>query len=386
VGGKSELVPKKLRALIHGSGFAGQGHAMALRDSGVEIAGMVSRTEGVVRNVARGMKIIYAGTDWDAALRALKPDIVAIGTPGGAHVDAVIAAVKAGCHVFCDKPLGVTAAEARKMYLAAQEAGVKTAFAASFRYQPHALLAKELVAQGAIGVPWEAECISHYNLNPLIPWGWSHSIALGGGRLSNNFTHKLSIVEHVLDGHVTAVNGETRNDMRRAPLVEGVHDFRERERLAPSPAELGKVKWRAVDSEWSYAVLARIAPARKSHQPVSALFKHGGMQPRFATDYVAFYGSDAAVHITGSYAQGPLHMKKRAGEWQAVEVPKRLTDALPQVKDETQRNWTQLAREFVADIQGKGSSGYQTFRDGWIYQEAVDAVRRGDGWNELPGK
>lgn len=378
-------MPKKLTALVHGSGFAGQGHAEALRDAGVQITGMVSRTKDVVEQVAARMGIPHAGTDWRKALRELKPDIVAIGTPGGPHYDAVMAALDSGCHVYCDKPLGVTAAQARDMWESARKARVRTAFAASFRYQPHALLAKELVAQGVIGEPWEAEFVSHYNLNTLIPWGWSHSIELGGGRLANNFTHKLSIAEHVLGGRVTAVKGEARNDMRRAPLVEGVHDFREREKFAPGSSELEKVPWRDVDSEWSYTVMARIEPERAHFQPVSALFRHGALQPRFGTDYVAFYGPEAAIHITGSYAQGPLHMKRRTGEWEQVPVPARITDALPQIKDDTQRNWTQLAREFVADIEGRGYSGYQTFHEGWVYQEVIDTIRQGGGWSAMPG-
>lgn len=374
----------RLRALVHGSGFAGQGHARAFADCGVEVVGMVSRTRDVVTEVARKLSIPYAGTDWDEALDALNPDIVVMGTPGGAHFDPLMAALGKGCHAFCDKPLTVSASTARDVYKASEDAGVKTAFAASFRYQPHALLARELVAQGAIGQPWEVECVSHYNLNPLIPWGWSHRIDLGGGRLSNNFTHKLSIVEHVLDGHITEVNGESRNDMGRAPVVDGVHDFREREKFAPGPADTGKVKWRDVDSEWAYTVIAHVQAARAGNQPVTALFRHGGLLPRFQPDYVAFYGSEGAIHVSGSYAQGPLHMWRRGGEWERVAVPARITESLPRIEDDTQRNWTVLAGLFVKDIEGARSSDYQSFLDGWIYQEVVDAIRRREPWFKVP--
>ena len=345
---------------------------------------MVSRTKEVVHEVAADMGIPYASTDWGAALEELEPDIVSIGTPGGAHFEPVMEALEQGCHVFCDKPLTTSADTSKQLYVKARERGVKTAYAASFRYQPHALLAKKLIADGVIGEPFEVECVSHYNLSPLIPWGWSHRIDLGGGRLSNNFTHKLSIVSHALDGSITKVNGEARNDMRRAPVVSGIHDFRERGKFVPSDNELGSVEWKDVDSEWSYTVLAHIEPAAVRRQPVSALFRHGAMQPRFEGDYVAFYGDEATIHIAGSYAQGPLHVKTRATDWQRVEVPSGITDALPGIADDTQRNWTQLIRYLVADIRGEGSSEYQTFRDGWIFQEVVDAVRRGNGWFDVP--
>lgn len=380
---------EKLIALVHGSGFAGTGHTDALRDAGVEVVGMVSRTGEVVRAVAAEMKIPFAGTDWDAALKQLQPHIVAIGTPGGAHYEPLLAAVESGCHIFCDKPLTAYAPQAKDVYQKAKAASIKTAFAASFCYQPHALLAKKLVAEGVLGEPREVECISHYNLNPLIPWGWSHSIALGGGRLSNNFTHKLSIVEHVLGAHTVRVNGEVRNDMRTAPEVDGVHDFRKRESFAPTGSD-GKpreeVTWRPVDSEWSYTVMARLDTGiAKTPETVSATFKHGGMLPRKQDDYIAFYGSAGAIFINGAYAQGPLFVKRgRTADWEQIPVPNEITSAIPNIADDTQRNWTQLAREFVADIRGEGNSGYQTFKDGWVYQEVIDAVRRADGWLDVP--
>ena len=96
---------KAVRVLVHGTGFAGQGHAHAFRHVGAQIVGIVGRTESVVSGVAAKMAIPYAGTDWEAALSDLAPDIVSIATPGGAHFDAITQAIHRGCHVFCDKPL-----------------------------------------------------------------------------------------------------------------------------------------------------------------------------------------------------------------------------------------------------------------------------------------
>ena len=373
----------KLRALVLGSGFAGQGHAQAFRDAGVEIVGMVSRTPEVVEQVAAKMDIPYAGTDWQQALTDLKPDIVAIGTPGGAHLEPIIAALGAGAHVYCDKPLAATASDAKTIYQKSVDAGVKTAYAASYRYMPHVLLAKELVSQGVIGEPLEVECISHFNLNPLIPFGWSHQLEQGGGRLNNNFTHKLSIVEHVLGGRLRSVSGSTRNDMGQAPVVDGVHHFRERHGFAPESADDPEIVWADVDSEWSYTVQARIEAENAQAKPVSALFQHIALQPRFHPDHITFYGSEAAIYIKGHYGHGPLHIYPRGGEWQEVSLPAHIFEAQPEIKDHTQRNWTILAQEFVANIRGEAHSGYQTFWDGWIYQEIIDAIRTSDGWTDV---
>ena len=373
----------KLKALIHGSGFAGQGHAQALRDVDVEVVGMISRTRDVVERVAAEMNIPHAGTDWQEALVDLQPDLVAIGTPGGAHYEAILSALAQGCHVYCDKPLAVTAVQAKTLYKKAEEAGVKTAYAASYRYMPHLLQAKDLVAQGAIGEPLQVECISHFNLNPLIPFGWSHRLEQGGGRLNNNFTHKLSIVEHVLDGRITAVSGTTRNDMGKAPLVDGVHHFRERHAFAPDSADDPNINWADVDAEWAYSVLANFDSAHAA-KPVSALFQHIALQPRFHSDYIAFYGSRGAIHIAGHYGQGPLsYSEGNRGEWQQLSLPEHIRQSQPDVADDTQRNWTILAQAFIADIRGEPHDRYQTFKDGWIYQEVIDVIRNRHDWFEL---
>lgn len=374
----------KLRGLIQGAGFASQCHTEALRYSGVEIVGMVSRNPEIVGKIAGEMNIPYAGTDWNKALAELKPDLVALGTPGGVHLGPGLEAIAHGCHVFCDKPLATSVADAKELYLRSREAGVKTAYAASFRYQPQAYLARELVKEGAIGEPWEVECVSHYNLNPLIPFGWSHRIDQGGGRLGNNFTHKLSIVTHVLDGEVVAARGEVRSDMPKAPIVSGVHDFRTREDYAPSREEVeenpDKWSWGDVDSEWSYTVLTRIKTPHAARQPVSAVFRHSGLVPGFNDDYVAFYGSEGAIHISGAYAQATVNLRSTTGNWAEVPMRKSITDALPDIENDAERNWTQLAREFVDDIEGRGNAGYLTFRDGWIHQQVIDTVRAGPDW------
>jgi len=85
--GWGNLAEEELRALILGSGFAGQCHAEALRYCGVAIEGMASRTEPVVRDVAARMGIPYASADWQQAIEDLQPDVIAVGTPGGVHLN-----------------------------------------------------------------------------------------------------------------------------------------------------------------------------------------------------------------------------------------------------------------------------------------------------------
>ena len=159
---------KKLKVLVSGTGFAGQGHTDAFRNVGAEVVGIVGRTPNVVTKVASKMNIPYSGTNWQKALKDCQPDIVSIATPGGAHYNAIKQAIEHGCHVYSDKPLTVDGDSAKELHELAVQKNVKTAFASSFRYMPCVLHAKRLVANGAIGEPVEAEFISHFNLEEAL--------------------------------------------------------------------------------------------------------------------------------------------------------------------------------------------------------------------------
>lgn len=231
------------KVLVCGTGFAGQGHAEAFRYAGAEVVGIVGRTESVAKEVAKDLSIPYAGTDWSQALIDCQPDVVSIGTPGGAHAEPIRKAIEFGCHVFCDKPLAESGDVAKELYQLAVDKNVKTAFAASFRYMPEVMHAKKLVAQGAIGEPLEVECISHFNLERDIPFRWSHRKEEGGGRLNNKFTHKLSIVTSVVGEKILSIMGEVRDDLGKAPIVEGVHNFKTRREFIPKDLNNPSLAW-----------------------------------------------------------------------------------------------------------------------------------------------
>lgn len=367
-----------MKALILGTGFAAEGHTTALRANGVDVVGIVGRTPHRVSEVQAQLDIPHGSTSWTDSLDQLRPDLVAIATPGGWRREPILQAIERGCHVFCDKPLEVDATRAEALCQAARQAQVKTAFAASFCYQPHCRFARDLVREGKIGTPLEVECVSHYDIDPLIPFHWSHRIATGGGRLSNNFTHKLAIVETILGQQIESVAGEVRNDMKCAPVGQPVHDFRTRGDLAIRPDQQNDVQWENVDSEWSYSILARFPTRDPNTEYTSAVFKHSGLHPRKQSDYIAIYGDQGALFIEGAYAQGPLYFRerKRGAPWQPLNLPDAIQRWLPKVDPDAERNWTALLREFIADIVGRPFEPYLTFEDGLRYQKVADLLRR----------
>jgi predicted dehydrogenase len=377
----------KVKVLVHGTGFAGQGHAEAFRYAGAEVVGIVGRTESVVNKVAQDMNIPYAGTDWQQALEDCKPDVVSIATPGGAHVEPIKKAIAFGCHIFCDKPLTADGDTSKELHELAVAKGVKTAFASSFRYMPEILHAKRLVAEGAIGEPLEVECISHFNLERDIPFGWSHRQEDGGGRLNNNFTHMMSIVTSVVGEKILSIMGEVRDDLGKAPIVEGVHNFKTRRDFIPKDINDPSLIWGESNVEWSYNVLAQLE-SEFAKKPVSVMFKHGGLHPRFNEDHIAFYGSKGAIYIKGHYGAGPLYLygENNGGdkkEWLEQVLPTDIAADVPDVEGDTERNWRYLIREMVKDIQGEEVPPYQTFKEGSQYQQLIDLIRKNDFWVDV---
>ena len=92
-----------------------------------------------------------------------------------------------------------------------------------------------------------------------------------------------------------------------------MHDFRTRHNFAPTLADDSDIVLGKANVERSYTVLAHVESPRAA-LPVSEIFRHCGLQPRFEADYVALYGTKGAIHIGGSYAQGPLHLRQGRGD------------------------------------------------------------------------
>ena len=369
--------------LIAGTGFAGQGHTDAFRAAHTDVVGMVGRTASVASAVSSKLGIPYCGTQWQEALLSCKPDIVSIGTPGGAHYIQAKQAIEFGCHVFCEKPLTDNANSAGELFRLAQSAGIKTAYAASFRYTPSVLHAKQLIEEGAIGEPTEVECISHFKLERGIPFGWSHRKADGGGRLNNHFTHALSVVTSILGDNIVSIMGDVRDDLGKAPVVSGVHDFTKRRQFIPRDLNDKSLEWKNSDVEWSYTVLARVQ-SNLAKNPVSVMFKHGGLVPRFNDDHIVFYGREGALYLKGHYGSGQLYMHRNKDIWLELPIPRQISMAVPKVQGETEQCWHYLVNEFVKDIRGEPVKPYPTFYEGHRYQQIIELIRETDSWTVVP--
>ena len=101
-----------LRAIIIGTGYAGEGHALGLRHGGANVIALCGRTPEPAKKMADKLGIDDLRFDWKQAIKDLKPDIVSIATTAAPHREMAEFAAKHGCHVVCDKPLALNAKDA----------------------------------------------------------------------------------------------------------------------------------------------------------------------------------------------------------------------------------------------------------------------------------
>ena len=116
-----------LRAIVVGTGWAGEGHSKALRGAGVEVVALCGRTPEPAKAMAQKLGIAEVRFDWQQAITTLQPDIVSIATPASLHHEIALVAAQLGCHILCEKPLALNAAQARAMLQAGVQAGVQPA-------------------------------------------------------------------------------------------------------------------------------------------------------------------------------------------------------------------------------------------------------------------
>lgn len=375
-----------LRAIVIGAGWAGEGHSKALRAAGVEVVALCGRTPEPAQALAQKLGIAAVRLDWRAALQDLQPDIVAIATPGHLHAEMVVAAAKVGCHIVCEKPLGLSAGQALEMLQAVEAAGVKHAYCMTSRYAPAALYAQQLLASGLIGQVQEIECIHHFNMAPLTPYSWFFQLSQGGGALYTDFPHFLGQVLFMTGGKLGAVSGAARHLLDQVPVGMPVHDFRVSfTPLDPQQAESGV--WQPVDADLGYTILGRLS--MPDGNTASVLWQASEMATGRHSNALAFYGTKGALHLEAPFFPQTIeHFAPRGHpaqqRWQEIQIPDEINRLLAWTEDPVQSAWHQLVRTFVADVRGEGYSGYPTFHDGWVANTIIDIVRSDQGWTTLP--
>jgi predicted dehydrogenase len=146
-----------LRTLVAGLGNMGRSHALAYaRNPGFAVAALVNRSDVALPAELEGFPIRRS---YEEALRAEKPDLVSVNTYSDSHADYAVMALEQGAHVFVEKPLATTVADARRVVDAAKANGKKLVVGYILRHHPSWM---RLIAEArALGGPY----VFRMNLN-----------------------------------------------------------------------------------------------------------------------------------------------------------------------------------------------------------------------------
>ena len=123
-----------IRVMVAGLGNMGRSHALAYhRNPAFDLVGLVNRSAPRLDPALNGNAI---EPDFNAALTRLKPDLVCVSTYSDSHADFAVAAMQAGAHVFVEKPLATTVADARRVVDCARATGRKLVVGYILRHHP----------------------------------------------------------------------------------------------------------------------------------------------------------------------------------------------------------------------------------------------------------
>ena len=135
-----------------GPGFVGAHHIDAVRRLGfVDIVALAATSEASAKEKARALGVPKAYGGYEALVADPDVDVVHVTTPNHLHAPVISAALAARKHVVSDKPLAISADEARALWSAAREAGVVHAVTFNYRGNPLVRQARDMVGAGELG-------------------------------------------------------------------------------------------------------------------------------------------------------------------------------------------------------------------------------------------
>jgi predicted dehydrogenase len=354
-----------VRVGVIGAGWAGGLHLEAFHRAGSQLVGLYSRTRERADALAGRYGVAQVAGSLEELL-ALDIDVVSVASPPPAHHEQTLAAVAAGRHVLCDKPVAMTAAEAADMLDAARRAGVLHATGFIWRGDPALARMRELLREGAVGTVVEVHSTCPLGA-PLMPMNWIYQAEAGGGALMQHGSHVIDRVRWLLDAEVTAVCGRLAYDLKEAPVGPRFHNtldvfaWSREHRGEPMDA----MPRQAVTADVGYEFLAELSTGAR------ARFWEATHLAGPVEDQVLVIGDEATLgwspaglfRYRGGAPQEPIEVAGAAGSGSSTPHEVGLA------------RWTGLVSAFQASLDG-GPVDYPTLVDGWQVARITDALHR----------
>ena len=215
---------RTLRAGFVGGGFMAAVHSRAARAARAELAGGASSSAGRARDAAGRLGLEAAFDSVDALVADPDIDVVHICTPNATHASIARAALEAGKHVICEKPLATTLADAAALVELAADRGLVAAVPFVYRFHPMAREARARIARGETGrlLSVHGAYLQDWLATPNDD-DWRVDASLGGPSraFADIGSHLADLVEFVSGDRIVRLNASTRTAYeRRATNVD----------------------------------------------------------------------------------------------------------------------------------------------------------------------
>lgn len=162
-----------------------------------------------------------AVTDYRAITENPAIDIVHICTPNHLHKDALLSAIRHQKHIYCDKPLVATLAEAEQIEAALADYRGTSQMTFQYRFYPSTMRAKQLIEAGSLGqlLTFRVCYLHGGNANPAAPMKWKLSTAAGGGVIADLASHALDLVDWLV-GPLASMTAATQIAFAERPAID----------------------------------------------------------------------------------------------------------------------------------------------------------------------
>jgi predicted dehydrogenase len=372
--------------------FMGRAHSNAYRqvshffdvDPVPVMRAICGRNEEAVRSAAQSLGWQGYETDYRALIARDDIGLIDVSTPGDTHREVVLAALAAGKHVLCEKPLANTLAEAREMMEAAEKAGVVAMVNFNYRRVPAVQLARQIIESGQLGEirHWRAVYLQDWINDPSFPLVWRlRKEVAGSGALGDIAAHIVDL-SHFLIGSIGEVVGTMDTFIKQRPTEE--FSMGGAGLSAAAGAQMGEV---TVDDATTFLArfdngvtgtfeATRLAPGRRNHNS----FEINGSKGSISFDLERM--NELRVYFTddGPGLQGFRTINVTDGThpyasawWPAGHILGYEHTFVHAIKD-------------LLDGIKAGVSPAPTFRDGFRCQAVLDAVEKSvenHGWAKV---
>ncbi len=228
------MFKKQLNIGIIGTGFMGKAHAFAYSSSlaafpeiPVPVLRMIADVNAEsAAKAAHQYGFEKSSGDWRDLINDPTIDVVSITTPNTLHKEMALAAIVAGKHVHCEKPLSPTLRDSEEMMKAAEAKGITTQVGFNYIKNPMLKVARDMIAAGELGevTGFRGIHAEDYMHDPAGPWTWRIDPSGGPGVIADLGSHIIGMARFLL-GPIASVNADVETVIKQRPKVLGSNEM-----------------------------------------------------------------------------------------------------------------------------------------------------------------